>query len=62
MASQKTTESINYYLKHGAGYTNHNIFLQFKFDGKRLRYYLKQSVNPKSWNDKKQRVKGTNAL
>lgn len=62
MASQKTTESINYYLKHGAGYANHNIFLQFKFDGNRVRYYLKQSVNPKSWNAKKQRVKDANAL
>lgn len=61
MASQKTTESINYYLKHGEGYANHNIFLQFKFDGNRLRYYLKQSVNPKSWNPKKQRVKDANA-
>ena len=61
MASQKTTESINYYLKHGAGYANHNIFLQFKFDSNRLRYYLKQSVNPKSWNPKKQRVKDANA-
>jgi len=61
MASQKTTESVNYYLKHGTGYANHNIYLQFKFDGQRLRYYLQQSVDPKRWNPKKQRVKDADA-
>jgi integrase len=57
MASAKTTESVNYYLKHGKGYANHNIYLQFKFDGHRFRYYLQQAVDPKRWNAKKQRVK-----
>ena len=61
MASQKTTESVNYYLKHGSGYANHNVYLQFKFDGQRLRYYLQQPVDPKRWNEKKQRVKDANA-
>jgi hypothetical protein len=61
MASQKTTESVNYYLKHGKEYANHNIYLQFKFDGQRLRYYLQQSVDPKRWNLKKQRVKDADA-
>ena len=51
MASQKTTESVNYYLKHGSGYANHNVYLQFKFDGQRLRYYLQQPVDPKRWNE-----------
>lgn len=61
MASQKTTESVNFYLKHGQGYANHNIYLQFKFDGHRLRYYLQQPVDPKRWNGKKQRVKDADA-
>jgi len=61
MASKKTTESVNYYLKYGKGYANHNIYLQFKFDGHRLRYYLQQSVDPKRWNAKKQRVKDADA-
>ena len=61
MASTKTTESVNYYLKHGPDYANHCIFLQFRFDGYRLRYYLKQSVNPSRWNPKKQRVKDADA-
>ena len=61
MASRKTTESVNYYLKHGKGYANHIIYLQFKFDGQRLRYYLSQSIEPKLWNLKKQRSKDANA-
>lgn len=61
MASKKTTESVNFYLKHGTGYANHIIYLQFKFDGHRLRYYLQQPVDPKRWNAKKQRVKDADA-
>jgi integrase len=61
MASKKTTESVNFYLKHGTGYANHIIYLQFKFDGYRLRYYLQQPVDPKRWNAKKQRVKDADA-
>jgi integrase len=57
MASKKTTESVNFYLKHCKGYANHNIYLQFKFDGYRFRYYLQQPVDPKRWNAEKQRVK-----
>jgi integrase len=61
MASAKTTESVNFYLKHGKNYANHNIFLQFKFDGKRLRYYLQQPIEKNRWNEKKQRAKDTGA-
>ena len=60
MASNKTTESVNFYLKHCAGYANHTIYLQFKFDGHRLRYYLKQSIEVSKWNAKKQRSKDAN--
>jgi integrase len=60
MASTKTTESVNFYLKHCAGYANHTIYLQFKFDGHRLRYYLKQSIEKSKWNVKKQRSRDGN--
>ena len=61
MASTKTPESVNYYLKHGPNYANHCIYLQFWFDGYCIRYYLKQTVNPSRWNPKKQRVKDADA-
>lgn len=60
MANLKTTESVNFYLKYGKGYANHNIYLQFKYDGHRLRYYLKQSIELGKWNKKKQRAKDAN--
>lgn len=60
MATTKTTESVNFYLKHCAGYVNHTIYLQFKFDGRRFRYYLKQSIDKSKWNNKKQRAKDGN--
>jgi integrase len=61
MGRLKTTESVNYYLKHGKGYASHLIFLQFKFEGQRLRYYLPIAVDPKKWSTAKQRVKDANA-
>lgn len=57
---EKTTESVNFYLKHSKGYANHTIYLQFRFDGHRLRYYLKQSIAQAKWNLKKQRAKDSN--
>jgi len=36
---------------------NAAIYLQWKYNGKRLRFHTKHSINPKNWSKAKQRVK-----
>lgn len=55
--ADKSTESINFYLRKGEGYKNAVIYLQFWFNNTRLRYNLKEKINPDKWNPKKQKVK-----
>lgn len=54
---------VNFYLKKAPKKTKENpnpkslIFLQYKFKGQRLVYSFGESVDPSSWNPKKQLVK-----
>jgi integrase len=49
---------VNYYLKKAEpGGTKRLIYLQFKYNGKKLVYSFGQSIDPKDWNSNKQRVK-----
>src|ERR1051326_9595119 len=49
---------VNFYLKKAEESTGHSlIYLQFKYDGKKLVYSFGQSIAPKNWNPGKQRVK-----
>jgi integrase len=55
--ADKSTESINFYLRKGEGYKNAVIYLQFWFNNTRLRYNLKEKIDPEKWNAKKQKAK-----
>jgi integrase len=50
--------AISYYLKKAEETTGKSlIFLRFPYKGKNLVYSFGESINPKDWNKKKQRVK-----
>jgi integrase len=50
--------SVNFYLKKKEEATGKSlIYLQFKYDGRKLVYSFGQTINPKQWNSSKQRVK-----
>lgn len=50
--------AVNFYLKKAEKASGRSlIYLQFKFNGKKLVYSFGQTVNPGDWNAKKQRVK-----
>lgn len=53
--------AANFYLKEPSSRTETPIFLQFKYKGKRLKYYIGQSIQPSGWDFKKQRVKSKSA-
>ena len=54
---------VRFYLKNpsaGNGHSEeHQIFLNFSFNGKRLRYYTGDRIDPKFWNNEGQRVRQT---
>lgn len=50
--------AVNFYLKKAEKSSGKSlIYLQFKYNGNKLLYSFGQTINPKNWNDKKQRVK-----
>jgi integrase len=50
--------SVNFYLKKAEKKTGKSlIYLQFKYNGKKFVYTFGQTINPKNWNSKKNRVK-----
>jgi integrase len=53
--------SANFYLKEPNSISETPIFLQYKYKGQKLKYYIGHSILPKMWDAKKQRVKNTNA-
>jgi len=48
---------VNFYLKKPESNGNSLIYLQYKFNGKKLVFSFGQNINPKNWNSSKQRVK-----
>ena len=51
---------VNFYLKKAEETTGLSlIYLQYKYSGHRLVYTFNQTINPKHWDSKKQRVKAT---
>lgn len=54
---------VNFYLKKPEPNSNNRlIYLQFKYNGRRLVFSFSQRVDPKDWNSNKQRVKNNNVL
>lgn len=53
--------SVNFYLKEPSSKEETPIFLQFKYNGKRFKYYIGHSIIPAKWDPKRQRVRNTNA-
>lgn len=53
--------STNFYLKEPTSLKETPIFLQYKYKGQKLKYYVGHSILPAKWDSKKQRVKNTNA-
>src|SRR5207253_1927623 len=54
--------SVNFYLKAAEKSTGKSlIYLQFKFNGRRLVYAFGQRILPSNWNATKQRVKSNKA-
>lgn len=53
--------SANFYLKEPTSVNVTPIFLQYKYKGQKLKYYVGHSILQSSWDSKKQRVKNTNA-
>ena len=53
--------SVNFYLKDPSSRSETPIFLQFKYKGKRFKYYIGHSILPAKWDPKRQRVRNTNA-
>lgn len=53
--------TANFYLKEPNSDTETPIFLQYKYNGQKLKYYIGQSVLPAKWDFKRQRVKNNNA-
>jgi len=53
--------SANFYLKEPTSKKETPIFLQYKYKGQKLKYYIGHSILPSKWDTKKQRVKNTNA-
>jgi integrase len=52
--------SVNFYLKEPFSSKRTPIFLQFKYKGQKLKYYIGQSILPSNWDSKRQRVKNNN--
>ncbi len=54
---------VRFYLKNpstGKGHSEeHQIFLNYSFNGKRLRYYTGERIDPKFWNNDDQRARKT---
>jgi integrase len=53
--------TANFYLKEPNLEKETPIFLQYKYKGQKLKYYIGHSILPSKWDPKKQRVKNTNA-
>lgn len=53
--------SANFYLKEPSAKKETPIFLQYKYKGQKLKYYIGHSILPSKWDTKRQRVKNTNA-
>jgi integrase len=53
--------SVNFYLKEPSLNKQTPIFLQYKYKGQKLKYYIGHSIIPINWDSKKQRVKNTNS-
>lgn len=54
----KRMSTVNFYLKKKEASTGKSlIFLQYKYNGRRLVYSFGQAIDPDNWNKKKQRVK-----
>ena len=53
--------STNFYLKEPTSVKETPIFLQYKYKGQKLKYYVGHSIIPAKWDSKRQRVKNTNA-
>lgn len=50
--------AVNFYLKKAEVQSGRSlIYLQFKYNGKRLTFSFGQSIDPRDWNSKRQRVK-----
>jgi integrase len=49
---------VCFYLKDKNSDGKTPIYLQFKYNGQRLKYYFNQGIEPRFWNPAKQRVKG----
>lgn len=52
--------SANFYLKEPTSKKETPIFLQYKYRGQKLKYYIGHSIHPSKWDTKKQRVKNNN--
>lgn len=50
---------VNFYLKDSSADIT-PIYLVFKYNGRKLKYYPGQSINPDNWSKKRQRVKNNN--
>src|SRR5689334_25199161 len=49
---------VNFYLKKPVDEDDPSqIYLQFKYNGNRLRFQFGQAIDPNNWNENKQRVK-----
>ena len=49
---------VNFYLKTPQKNGKSSIYLQFKYSGRRLKFYFDQNVEPKNWNSGKQHARG----
>ena len=51
---------VNYYLNPASEKTGKaHIYLRYRYNGKQLKYSFGQSIDPKFWNENKQRVKNS---
>lgn len=48
---------IRFYLKDPKAVKSSSIFASISYDTQRMKYYLPESIDPKSWNSKKQEAK-----
>jgi integrase len=55
-----TMGEVNFYLNPPSERTGKaHVYLRYQYNGRTLKFSFGQSVDPKSWNDKKQRVKNS---
>jgi integrase len=48
---------VRFYLKRPEAQTHTNIFTRISYEGRQLKYYLPESIEPKFWNPERQRAR-----